>query len=126
MRTEISPGGAQAIFETLHYNSIPVVAFYRRDGIKVMNHGVLAGISDEHGLVIAPKSSEPLMDYLTVSLGTPHGTGCKFEYADQWSQPDDKGNIDERLGGAVLLIHLSDGGQLRLHFPSGVVSPPPP
>jgi hypothetical protein len=124
MSAEISASGAQMIFETLHHNAIPVVVFYRRDGLKVMNHGVLAEISDEHGLLIAPKSSEPLMDYLAVSLGIPKGVGCKFEYADKWSEPADRANIDERLGEAILLISLPDGGELRLHIPSGVVSPP--
>ena len=78
MSTEISTSGAQMIFETLHHNAIPVVVFYRRDGVKVMNHGVLAGISEEHGILIAPKSSEPLTDYLAVSLGIPKGVGCRI------------------------------------------------
>lgn len=122
MGSKISIAEADLLLGKLHSESVPVVAYYARDGVKVMRRGVITGVSPEDGLVVADKESAnkegvPLYDYLAVSLGSPPGANCTFWYGDERELPDDdRAEVVEKLGDAVLLIQCSDGGRLRLYF----------
>jgi len=73
MGSDISAKEVDLILEKLYSESVPVVAFYKRDGVKVMKCGVLAGVSKEHGIVVANDAGPtPAKDYLTV------GIACKI------------------------------------------------
>jgi hypothetical protein len=109
----ISIGEADLILEKLYSESVPVVAYYVRDGVKAMRHGVVTGVSSEVGLVVADKESVPLYDYLAISVPV----GCTFWYGDKRELPDEtRAETVEILGDAVLTVECPDGGQLRLHF----------
>jgi hypothetical protein len=118
MGTTISIGEADLLLEKLYSEAIPLVACYVREGVKVMRHGVVTGLSPEVGLTVADKDSGPVMhDYLAVSLGSPTGTGCRFWYADKRELSDEnRAEIVENLGAAVLTIECADGGRLQLYF----------
>ncbi len=118
MGTTISIGEADLLLEKLYSEAVPVVAYYVRDGVKVMRHGVVTGLSPEAGLTVADKDSGPVMyDYLAVSLGSPMGTGCTFWYGDKRELSDEnRAEIVETLGAAVLTIECADGGYLQLYF----------
>jgi hypothetical protein len=117
MSNELSIGEADLILEKLYSEAIPVVAYYRRDGVKVMRHGIVTGVSPELGAVIADKESIPLYDYLAVWLGSPTGTSCTFWYGDVRELPDEeKAETLEKLGESALLIECADGGKLTLYF----------
>jgi len=117
MGNEISVGEADLILEKLYSEAVPVVAYYVRDGVKVMRHGVVTGVSPEVGLTVADEESVPLYDYLAVSLGAPLGAGCTFWYGDKRELSDEnRAEMAEKLGDAALLIQCPDGGHLRLYF----------
>lgn len=117
MGSKISIAEADLLLGKLYSESVPVVAYYAREGVKVMRHGIITGVSPEAGLVVADKESVPLYDYLAVSLGSPTGTNCTFWYGDERELPEgDRAEVVEKLGDAVLLIQCSDGGRLRLYF----------
>jgi hypothetical protein len=113
MGNEISVAEADLLVAKLYSEAVPVVAYYIRDGVKVMRHGVVTGISQEVGLVVADKESVPLYDYLAVSVPA----GCTFWYGDTRELPQQvRAETAEHLGDAVLSIECADGGRLRLYF----------
>jgi hypothetical protein len=117
MGNEISIGEADLLLEKLYSEAVPVVAYYVHDGMKVMRHGVVTGLSPEVGLTVADKETVPLYDYLAVSLGSPTGASCTFWYGDKRELPEEtRADTVEKLGDAVLAIDCPDGGRLRLYF----------
>jgi hypothetical protein len=63
MGSNISANEADLIFEKLYSESVPVLAYYVREGAKVMRHGVLTAVG-EHSVVVADKAaSEPVAAY---------------------------------------------------------------
>src|SRR5258708_32025823 len=99
MGNQISIGEADLLLEKLYSEAIPVVAYYARDGVKVMRHGVITGVSTELGLVVADKESVPLYDYLAVSVPA----GCTFWYGVRRELPDEaRAERVEHLGDAVV------------------------
>jgi hypothetical protein len=118
MSNEISPGETQLLIDKLCSESVAVVATYMRHGVKVMKRGVVTGVSDEHGMVVAPAgTTEPFTDYLAVWLGSPVGDGCKFEYDNQRILPEaERSGVVEKLGDSCLIIHCGDGGKLQVYF----------
>lgn len=118
MGSDISAKEADLILEKLYSESVPVLAYYVRDGVKVMRHGVLTAVG-EHGVVVADKgASEPVMDYLAIKIGfSSDGTVCTFWYGDHRDMPADKRTeLTEILGDTVLAFYCPDGGQLNLYF----------
>lgn len=114
MGTAISVKEADLIIEKLYSESIPVIAYYRREGVKVMRHGLLVGVGD-HGVTIADAQTDgkPLMDYLAVYMAS----GTTFWYGDQRDMPTEtRMEMTEIVADSVLAFCCPDGGQLNLYF----------
>ena len=80
MGKEILASEVHLVLEKLHSESTPLIGYYVRDGVKVMKRGVLAGVSTEHGVVIASDAEPtPAKDYLAVKIEfNAPGVGCTF------------------------------------------------
>jgi hypothetical protein len=119
MGKEILPSEVDLVLEKLHSESTPLIGYYVRDGVKVMKRGVLAGVSREHGVVIANDAGPtPAKDYLAVKIGfNAAGVGCTFWYGDiRDLPPEDRAETVEVLGDTALAFYCPDGGRLTLYF----------
>ncbi len=119
MKNEISVNEAGLLVDKLMQESIPVIAYFVRDGIQVKMRGFVDTATSDVGLVIVAKQGSLPTGYLTVPTGTPVGSGCTFAYGDKRELPEQtRDELAERLGDAVLIINPPSGGQLRLFFTS--------
>ncbi len=114
---EISLDEVGLLVDKLMRESVPVVAFFAsKDGVQVKLRGFVDSVTAEVGLVVAAKQgSAP--GYLSVPVGNPVGSGCKFSYGDKRELPEQKRDEwAEKLGEAVLTVLRSDSSRLYLFF----------
>lgn len=117
MKNEISLNEAGLLINKLMQESIPVIAYFVRDGVQVKLRGFVNSVTSDVGLVVVERQGSIPVGYLTVPIGTPVGNGCVFAYGDKRELPEQTSDeLAEKLGEAVLIICPSNGGQLRLFF----------
>lgn len=116
-KNEISLDEARLLILKLIEESIPVVAYYIRNGVQAKVRGFVNSVSAEVGLVVVAKQDSTPVGYLAVPIGAPAGEGCRFRYGDKRELPEaTRDEWAEKLGEAVLIIYLPGGGELRLFF----------
>jgi hypothetical protein len=106
---EITSSEVDLLLHKLYIEQIPVVVYYEKAEVKVLQHGFLAGVSSEHGVTVSNiQSTEPLDNYVAVRIArNADGIGWKFWYND---------SVDTRFGDTSLRFECPDGGRLILHF----------
>ena len=115
-KNEISPSEAGLLLDKLLKESVPVIAYFIRDGVQVKMPGFVDRVKSGVGLVVVAKQDSIPVGYLTVPIGIPVGNGCTFAYGDTRELPEQTRDELAKLGEAVLIIYTPDGGQLRLFF----------
>jgi hypothetical protein len=113
---EITTDEANLIVHKLYVEQIPLTVRYEKNEVKLLQHGFLAGVSKEHGVLVSktktldPLAGEPevLYDYVAVQIRyNADSIGWKFWYND---------SIDAKFGDTSLRFECPDGGRLILYF----------
>jgi hypothetical protein len=104
------------LLDKIFRECIPVVAFFKRDGVQVKLQGLVDSVTSAAGLVVVAKQDSVPVGYLCVPIGLPIGTGCSFAYGDKRELPVETREESAKLGEAVLIIYTPDRGELRLFF----------
>ena len=116
-KNEISLSDAALLIDKLMRESIPVVAYYIRNGVQAKVRGFVDSVTAEVGLVVVAKQDSLPSGYLAVPIGAPPGEGCRFRYGDKRELLEGtREDLAEKLGEAVLIVYPPAGGQLRLFF----------
>jgi hypothetical protein len=114
--SEITTTDANLLIHKLYVEQIPLTVYYHKNEVKVLQHGFLAGVSNEHGILVSKKKTDDplaekpdvLYDYVAVQVDyNADGIGWKFSYND---------SVDERFGDTSLRFECPDGGRLILYF----------
>jgi hypothetical protein len=118
-KNEISLEDVGLLINKLMTESIPVIAFFvSREGVQVKFRGFVDSVTAEMGLHLATAKGSPEgSSYLSVPVGNPVGSGCRFVFGDKRELPEEK--REEwvgKLGDSALTILLPFGARLSLFF----------
>jgi hypothetical protein len=117
-KRQISLEEAGLLLDKLIQEAVPVVAFFTsKDGVQVKLRGLVDSVTAEVVLVVAAKQEAVSAGYLSVPIGSPVGTDCKFSYGDKRELPEQmRDKWAEELGEAVLTVVGPDSSRLHLFF----------
>lgn len=101
-KNEISPDEAGLLIHKLMQKSIPVVAYYIRNGVQAKVRGFVDSVTDEVGLVVVAKQDSVPVGYLAVPIGVPVGHECRFRYGEKRELPKEtRDELADKLGEVV-------------------------
>lgn len=110
---EIPLETAALLLNNLMTGAIPVLAvFISENGVGMKLYGHVDSITTDVGVVVSASQAMPSMSSsLTVPIGKPVGSGCRFFVG---TAPDD--DLKLKYGDTVLSVRPSSGGRLMLFF----------